>query len=157
MFIQPRGHSSASEAGEDRLVVCDCETLGLCVRALAPFAAGEVLDRFNGEVSADLLQHSLQVSPGMHVHDTRFVGYLSHGCEPNCRLDMERFELVALSDIDAGEVLTIDYAATEDVLYRQFACHCAAQRCRAWITGRAESANEEGRRILDGQAKPLKS
>src|SRR3546814_12336188 len=65
--------------------------------------------------SSDLLQ----VRPGLHISGTHFIGYLSHGCDPNCRLDMERFELVARRDIAPGETLTVDYAATEDVLFRQ--------------------------------------
>src|SRR3546814_9543462 len=91
--------------------------------------------------SSDLLQ----VRPGLHISGTHFIGYLSHGCDPNCRLDMERFELVARRDIAPGETLTVDYAATEDVLFRQFACRCAAPTCRGWITGRAEAINEDGR------------
>ena len=45
-------------------------------------------------------------------------------------------------------LLTIDYAETEDVLYRQFACHCGASVCRHWITGRHEAPNAEGRAYL---------
>ena len=52
--------------------------------------------------------------------------------------------------VRAGGLLTIDYAATEDVLYRQFACGCGAAACRRWITGRAEAANAEGREYLAG-------
>src|SRR3546814_11760482 len=100
--------------------------------------------------SSDLLQ----VRPGLHISGTHFIGYLSHGCDPNCRLDMERFELVARRDIAPGETLTVDYAATEDVLFRQFACRCAAPTCRGWITGRAEEINADGRRALAGGRKP---
>src|SRR3546814_13881131 len=74
-----------------------------------------------------------------------FIGYLSHGCDPNCRLDMERFELVARRDIAPGETLTVDYAATEAVLFPQFACRCAAPTCHGWITVGAEAINEGGR------------
>ncbi|MCT2401534.1 SET domain-containing protein-lysine N-methyltransferase [Novosphingobium mangrovi (ex Huang et al. 2023)] len=142
---------TAAESGPDRLVVCHREAIGHCVLSLAPFAKGEVVDRFSGEIGPELRQHSLQVRPGLHISDTRFVGFLSHGCDPNCRLDMERLELVALRGIAAGDLLTIDYAETEDVLFRQFACQCGARTCRGWITGRLEDANEDGlRRMADG-------
>lgn len=126
------------------LLVCASPEVGLGVVTLQPAKAGEILDRFTGEIGPDITQHSLQVAPGLHISQTRFIGYLSHGCEPNCRLDMQRFELIALRDLAAGELLTIDYAATEDVLHIQFACHCGADQCRRWITGNRDPANVEG-------------
>ena len=49
-------------------------------------------------------------------------------------------------------LLTIDYAATEDVLYRQFPCTCGATNCRKWITGRRETINATGKAYLAGLA-----
>jgi hypothetical protein len=121
---------------------------GLGVRTLIPRTAGEIVHRFTGLVGPELRLHSLQVNEHLHISETKYIGYLSHSCDPNCRLDMSRFEVVALQDVPAGGLLTIDYAATEDVLYRQFACHCGAAACRRWITGRAEPASPEGRVYL---------
>ena len=73
------------------------------------------------------------------VAGTRFVGYISHGCDPNCRLDMQRQELVALRDIAPDELLSIDYAETEDRLFINFSCSCGAEKCRDWIVGRIEA------------------
>ena len=117
---------------------------GLGVRTLVPRRAGEVVHRFTGVITPELRLHSLQVTDTLHIADTKYIGYLSHSCDPNCRLDMERFEVQALKDVEADGLLTIDYAATEDVLYRQFECHCGAATCRRWITGRAEEPSAEG-------------
>lgn len=117
---------------------------GLGVRTLIPRRVGEIVHRFSGVVGPELRLHSLQVNEHLHISETKYIGFLSHSCDPNCLLDMSRFEVVALQDVDAGGLLTIDYAATEDVLYRQFACHCGAAVCRHWITGRAEGASAEG-------------
>lgn len=136
VFIETGVRFFGRSTEADRLALCNSDSLGRCVRALVDFAAGDVLDKFTGIVSPRLTQHSLQVGPGQHISGTRFIGFLSHGCDPNCRLDMERFELVALRDIACGDLLTIDYAATEDELYTQFACDCGADTCRGWITGR---------------------
>lgn len=139
-------------AADDGLSVCDTDSPhGLGVRTGPARRAGEVIHRFSGGIGPELRQHTLQVAPGLHISGTRFIGFLSHSCEPNCALDMDRFKLVALSDVRAGELLTIDYAATEDVLYRQFECGCGAARCRRWITGRAESVNADGRAWLAGE------
>jgi hypothetical protein len=131
------------------LEVCDTDSeYGLGVRTLVGRRKAEVIHHFTGVVTPELKQHTLQVSPGLHISETKIIGFLSHSCEPDCRLDMDRSELVALRDIRAGDLLTIDYAETEDVLYRQFACHCGAAGCRRWITGRHETPNLEGRALL---------
>jgi hypothetical protein len=122
---------------------------GLGVRARRAFAIGTVIHRFAGIVGEHICQHSLQVDAERHISGTRYIGYLSHGCDPNARLDMTAFTLVARRDIAPGEVVTIDYAETEDRLHRQFACQCGAATCRGWITGRAEQPNEAGRDWLE--------
>ena len=133
-----------SDAAHARLKVCDIEGFGLGVISLAFFPKGAVLDRFTGEISSRIKQHSLQISEGRHISGTRFIGYLTHGCDPNARLDMEKFELIARRPIRQGEVVTIDYAETEDRLFVQFACACGAMNCRRWITGRQEPINAAG-------------
>jgi hypothetical protein len=35
----------------------------------------------------------------------------------------------------------MDYAETEDVLFKQFPCFCGSPNCRLWITGRKEMIN----------------
>jgi hypothetical protein len=145
----PASTESSPAAGlqpDASLEVCDTDSeYGLGVRTLAPRRKGQVIHHFTGVLTPELKQHSLQVSPGLHISETEIIGFLSHSCEPDCRLDMAQSELVALRDIRPGDLLTIDYAETEDVLYRQFACHCGAPRCRHWITGRIEQPNTEGR------------
>lgn len=126
--------------------------VGMGVRGKQRFERGTMVARFTGHLSNTILQHTLQVSPQTHLHDPWFVGLLSHSCAPNCVLDMQRLEIWALTDIGSGELLTIDYAVTEDVLHRQFACGCGSSACRKWITGRREKLNEAGRAYLSGVA-----
>lgn len=136
-------------AHDETLEVLDTSSEhGLGVRTLVPRRAGDVVHQFTGLITPELRLHSLQVTETLHIADTQYIGFLSHACDPNCRLDMSKFEVQALKDVEAGGLLTIDYAATEDVLYRQFACGCGASTCRRWITGRAEGANAEGRAYL---------
>ncbi|CAA7613892.1 SET domain-containing protein-lysine N-methyltransferase [Magnetospirillum sp. UT-4] len=131
--------------------------VGVGVRANLPFARGTRVATFTGQLSAQVLQHTLQVSPSAHLHDPWFVGLLTHSCAPNCMLDMQRLEVWALSDVQPGDLLTIDYAVTEDMLHRQFACGCGSSACRKWITGRREPPNEMGRAYLAGlEAKKVK-
>jgi uncharacterized protein len=128
------------------------ETVGMAIRTTVAHERGTVIEHFTGTVSPHTVQHSLQVSPFQHILDLNFVGYLMHSCDPNCVLDMQRLRVLALKNIEAGALLTIDYAVTEDELYRQFPCQCGAPNCRQWITGRSQPVNAEGRRYL---ARPL--
>lgn len=153
MFLSSRECVAAAEAS--LLTICRDEDVGLCVRALQDCVAGVVVESFDGVIGPDLSQHSLQVRSGVHISDTQYIGYLSHACDPNCRLDMERFELVTLRAVAAGDLLTIDYAATEDRLFAQFACACGAHACRQWITGRREAVNPAGVRHLASLAATL--
>jgi len=93
-----------------RTVVEEAPTLEVChtdgpygmgVRTLVAREAGEVADRFSGLVGQEIKQHSLQVNELLHISDTTYIGYLSHSCDPNSRLDMSRFELVTLRPVAA--------------------------------------------------------
>jgi hypothetical protein len=135
----------------DEFEVCSVNgQVGMGVKAKVRFARGTMVSKFVGYLSNSILQHTLQASPNTHLHDPYFVGLLTHSCAPNCVLDMQRLEIWALTDVEEGELLTIDYAATEDVLHRQFACGCGSSACRKWITGRREGANAEGQAYLAG-------
>lgn len=122
---------------------------GVGIYTRHPYARGESIGQFIAMPSSGLRQHSLQRSPGDNLEDPYFVGYLLHSCDPNVVVDMHQQKVFCLKDIQAGEPLFMDYASTEDVLFRQFACACGAPNCRQWITGRHEPVNEQGRQYLD--------
>ena len=102
------------------------------------FAPGELMAIVAGEVVSEIRQHTLQISPRRHMYDPFFTGYLLHSCEPNVSLDMRAKTLTAITSIKPGSFLYMDYAETEDTLFKQFACCCGAKTCRGWITGRRE-------------------
>jgi hypothetical protein len=55
---------------------------------------------------------------------------------------MENLLVYAIKPIQSGDYLYMDYAQTEDVLYKQFECSCASSNCRGWITGSKEQVND---------------
>lgn len=112
---------------------------------------GDLVARITGNIVPKVNQHTLQMTPTTHMHDMYFTGFLLHSCSPNIYLDMTEFEVWALRDMDAGQALTMDYATTEDVLFKQFPCLCNTPNCRHWITGRKEEVNEEGQRHITKQ------
>lgn len=120
---------------------------GFGVYARRPFQRGYRVCRISGTIVHNVMQHTLQISVDAHLYDPYFTGFLLHSCDPNVFLDMDRFELWAMKDILPGQALTMDYASTEDFLFKQFPCLCGAPSCRKWITGRREPV-----RMPDGDA-----
>lgn len=123
---------------DDFIVAPREEGKGYGVYARRPFLRGYRVARVSGTIVHHVLQHTLQISTQAHLYDPYFTGYLLHSCDPNVFLDMRRFEVWAMKDIQAGDALTIDYASTEDILFKQFPCLCGAPNCRHWVTGRLE-------------------
>lgn len=106
-----------------------------------PFKKGELLAKIHGEVTQEITQHTLQIDETNHLLDLYFVGYLLHSCNPNVIVDMKNRTVRALRQIKANSFLYMDYASTEDVLYKQFQCSCGSANCRGWIHGKKEKPN----------------
>lgn len=122
----------------DFAVVFKDDLTGKGVISYRSFTKGDVIARMAGHIVHDLRQHTLQITPNTHLFDPYFSGFFLHSCAPNISLDMVDFTVTALLDIDANSYLYMDYAETEDVLFKQFPCSCGAPTCRGWITGRRE-------------------
>jgi hypothetical protein len=86
----------------------------------------------------DIRQHTLQLSKTSHNFDPYFSGYFLHSCDPNVSVNMKKMTVTALKNIEANDYLYMDYAETEDYLFKQFPCSCGAENCRGWITGKLE-------------------
>ena len=104
--------------------------------ALVDFAPGDVVFRFSGFLMQEQTLFTLQVEPGVYIHDPYFMGKTLHSCDPNCDVDMRTRTFTARRHIRAGDLVTMDYDQTEDMLWRAFDCGCGAASCRGRIAGR---------------------
>lgn len=114
------------------------DQIGQGVMTHVPFRAGEIVFAFTGTVLDEITQFSLQLPDGHHLHDPHFMGKVLHHCDPNCTVDMTRCVFIARRTILPDEFVTMDYAETEDVLFRTFDCQCNAPNCRGHVTGRLQ-------------------
>lgn len=96
------------------------EDIGKAIITLVSFQKEDLVAKCLGVTLPYQTLHSLQYKKGMYFHDDWFAGFLLHSCDPNCMLDMETFSLIALRDIKAFELLTIDYEKTEEELHQGF-------------------------------------
>jgi hypothetical protein len=138
MYPPEYGKNPLFPSKMDFRVVLKNHVSGMGVMTFKAFAKGDLICALAGDIITDIRQHSLQIKPGLHLYDIYFSGYFLHSCDPNIYLDMKNLRVFAVKDIEANSYLTMDYAQTEDVLFKQFPCSCGAANCRAWITGRKE-------------------
>ena len=129
-------------------VVHDADDTAAGIKARVAFDSRVRIAKLSGYALSERRLHTLQLSSRIHLYDCWFCGLISHSCKPNVFLDLHYLEVWTLQEIAAGECLTMDYANTEDVLYRQFACQCGELNCRGWITGRNEPLNAEGQAFM---------
>lgn len=127
----------ANEPTHERFeIVRNGDHIGEGVRSRVSFSSGEVIFQFAGHLVPEITQFSLQVRPGLHLHDPYFMGKILHSCDPNAVVDMENLIFTAVKSILPGDYITMDYAQTEDVLFKTFVCSCGASNCRGFVTGR---------------------
>ena len=138
LYPQGFGDNPLYPQATDFQVVRKDEASGFGVFTRRAFKRGDILAVMHGEVVPEIRQHTLQITPDRHLFDPYFSGYFLHSCSPNISLDMEKMTVTALKDIPAHSYLFMDYAQTEDVLFKQFPCSCGSRNCRGWITGRRE-------------------
>lgn len=106
------------------------------IMAKTSFWEGEAIFRFDGSLLTHQTLYTLQMRPGLYIEDPYFMGKTLHSCDPNAYVDMKSQQFWARKHINPGDFITIDYEATEDVLFRSFDCGCGADKCRGRISGK---------------------
>jgi hypothetical protein len=105
--------------------------------ALVSIDRNEVLIDLNGEnYFLSPTRRSLQIGEKRHVFGRdETVGYLNHSCEPNSFLEFSSLCVRALRDIQRGEEVKVNYAATEYEMNDSFRCDCGSSACLQMIRG----------------------
>lgn len=132
------GEDPLFPSANDFEVLYKDELSGRGVFTRRSWARGQVMARMAGYRVDNILQHTLQISSSEHNHDPFFSGYFLHACEPNISLNMQDMTVTALKPIAANSWLYMDYAETEDYLFRIFPCGCGTRSCRGWVIGRMQ-------------------
>lgn len=138
LYPENFGQDPLFPKASDFEVVFKDEASGKGVICYREFNRGEIIASMSGEVINEIRQHTLQVEQDKHLYDPYFSGYFLHSCSPNISLDMDKMTVTALQDISANSYLYMDYAETEDHLFKQFPCACGADNCRGWVGGKKD-------------------
>ena len=137
-----------------RIVVRASGIHGKGVYALVPFAKGETIIEYTGEVISwpeALRRHPHDPNDPCHtfyfhidddtVIDGKHTGnaakWINHACNPNCEADEVngRIFIKALRNVKAGDELFYDYGLIIDERYtaklkKQYQCLCGSRKCR---------------------------
>ena len=124
------------EPTRDKFRIVKTDDKGEGIIALTDLHPGEIAFRFQGEVRTEMTLFTLQIEPGLHLHDPYFMGKVLHSCDPNLSCNMKTQTFTVLRDIHPGDYLTMDYEETEDELWRFFDCQCGSPSCKGVIMGK---------------------
>ena len=89
------------------------------------------------ELSEQIRRHTVQVEEGLYLASygpDEGPDFINHSCEPNAGLNGQ-IAIVALTRIQPGEEVTIDYAMCDGSSYDEFECACGSPICRGRVTG----------------------
>jgi SET domain-containing protein len=127
----------------------DETNVGKGVFTLRPFATGELLFPFEGEIIAAkdmpvpydaVADHYMQIGKDLYLgphpgkETVTLDDYTNHSCNPNSGLHIgERVLLVAIRAISAGEEITWDYSTTMAEDDWELNCACGSVNCRGRV------------------------
>lgn len=105
--------------------------------ATRDLAAGPVVCAFTAAFRRSApSRHTLQVGENLHVElSPTELAFVNHGCAPNVAFDVERWVLVTLAPVRAGDELRFFYPSTEWEMQEPFDCRCGAANCLGRIRG----------------------
>eukprot|EP00284_Hemiselmis_tepida_P006482 CAMPEP_0174925826 /NCGR_PEP_ID=MMETSP1355-20121228/8168_1 /TAXON_ID=464990 /ORGANISM="Hemiselmis tepida, Strain CCMP443" /LENGTH=153 /DNA_ID=CAMNT_0016171785 /DNA_START=238 /DNA_END=699 /DNA_ORIENTATION=- len=110
---------------------------GQSLVASVPISKGEVAISERGEILKHPTMHSIQVNDTEHMNCSGQIIYACHNCDANARMvpTLEGCSLVALRDIEAGELVSFDYDTTEWDMSDPFDCLCGSPKCKGRVAG----------------------
>jgi hypothetical protein len=126
------------------LTIRNISKLGRALYALAPLPTGTTIHKGRGILVNTPGMHTLQLAEDKHLVVADKFRYLSHSCEPNCRILTYNndFEVVTLRDISANSLLSFNYLTTEWEMQAPFHCSCGAPHCLKTIRGYKHASRE---------------
>jgi hypothetical protein len=101
------------------------------------YSPSDIITRFDASVITDRPdRYTVQKNASEHIIlEPHYLQYLNHSCDPNCYLDTDKLELIAIKPIREGETLDFFYPGTEWDMSESFQCLCQSSQCLGMIQG----------------------
>ncbi|MFN5333852.1 MAG: SET domain-containing protein-lysine N-methyltransferase [Bacteroidota bacterium] len=107
--------------------------------AIKNYEKGELIISFSASsIQENPDRFTVQINENKHiVLEPDYLKYLNHSCDPNCFVDVDHLQLIALKPILKEEELNFFYPSTEWDMSEPFQCQCATAECLQKIKGAA--------------------
>jgi hypothetical protein len=101
------------------------------------YSPSDIITRFyTSNITNRPDRYTVQKNANEHIIlEPIYLQYLNHSCDPNCFLDTEKLELIAIKSIKEGETLDFFYPSTEWDMSESFQCLCQSSECLGAIKG----------------------
>jgi hypothetical protein len=120
-------------------IMYDNETRHHSLLAVQDYNKGDMIISFSASSTQETPDRfTVQLSKNKHiVLAPDYLKYLNHSCDPNCYINVDNLELIALHPIHKGDELTFFYPSTEWDMSEPFHCNCGTTPCLQKIQGAA--------------------
>lgn len=115
---------------------------------------GKTIFHFDGRMGdgAHTNAEALQIDEYKFLESTaKFDDFLNHSCNPNCYIDWQTLNLIALKDIPKDEELSFNYNISEYDLLEggnfTFKCKCGSKNCIGEVKGFKYLSSEQKKEI----------
>ncbi|MGH9225946.1 MAG: SET domain-containing protein-lysine N-methyltransferase [Acidimicrobiales bacterium] len=99
--------------------------LGIGVFARQTIGAGEAVISLPQAFTTIRDRYTIQLGERRHqMYTSDPDDFVNHSCRPNCRLDVESSQFVALVQISPGQEVTFNYLSSEWEMVEPFTCVC---------------------------------
>jgi hypothetical protein len=119
------------------LTIRETAHMGQALFTLTAIEAGTIIHKCRGSITSTPGVHTLQIAEDKHLVVADSAQYLSHSCDPNCRIIIsdQGFDVLSVRSIPAHTLLSFNYLTTEWDMQAPFHCVCGATGCLGFIRG----------------------
>lgn len=122
-----------------------------------------VIWQMQGDIITKPDKYSIQIDFDKHLgsaskeENTGLDDDICHACEANTKIDFSDLTIRARRNIKAGEEITLNYCASEEVLANPFHCTCSSVKCYGYVRGFQYLTTEQQQCLKEDLSQYLKN
>lgn len=137
--VEAYAHGLHVESSVPHVRVAERPGLGMATFAAQRIEKDSVIFDCHGVALPFPTVYTLCLSATTHLLFQCDAQCLAHSCDPNAAIvvadDLQSFRVVALRDINEGEVISFHYLSTEYAMNEPFDCCCGSPKCFGRVQG----------------------
>jgi hypothetical protein len=146
----------------DSIEACTVDGIGNALKVVRPIKKDALVVCYGGiiidlqelrSMDEDRQMYTIQVNDELYLSAVPGVSlgigeYLNHSCDPTCGFSSE-INLVAIRDLEPGDLITVDYATCNSSFPSDMKCLCGSKKCRGIIKENDWELEDVQSRLLD--------